>query len=188
MKKIINFLYELGMLKRIRHEGWRIIGIESPETVAAHSLRAAQIGYLLAKLENYDQPNEICTMLVWHDIHETRLGDIHKIADRYLKKDKEKAAIDQLDELAKPKIKQAILNLWQQMERKNTTAGIIAKDADLLEQALTAKEYLEQGYSGAQDWINNIKQTLKTDTAKKLIQEIEQIPNNNWWQGLKKLN
>ena len=170
MKKIINFLYELGMLKRIRHEGWRIIGIESPKTVAAHSLRAAQIGYLLAKLENYDNPNEVCTMLVWHDMHETRLGDIHKIANCYLQKDKEKVATNQLDELAKPK------------------AGVIAKDADLLEQTLTAKEYLERGYSGARDWINNIKQALKTETAKKLIQEIEQTTSNDWWQGLKKLD
>ncbi len=188
MKKIINFLYELGMLKRIRHEGWRIIGIESPKTVAAHSLRAAQIGYLLAKLENYDNPNEVCTMLVWHDMHETRLGDIHKIANCYLQKDKEKVATNQLDELAKPKIKQAILGLWQQLERKNTQAGVIAKDADLLEQTLTAKEYLERGYSGARDWINNIKQALKTETAKKLIQEIEQTTSNDWWQGLKKLD
>ncbi len=188
MKKIVNFLYELGMLKRIRHEGWRIIGIESPETVAAHSLRAAQIGYLLAKLENYDNPDEICAMLVWHDMHEARLGDIHKIANRYLQKNKEKVVTDQLDELAQPKIKQTLLILWQQLERKNTQAGIIAKDADLLEQALTAKEYLEKGYSDAQDWIDNIKQALQTNTAKKLIQEIEQTSSNDWWQGLKKLD
>ncbi len=188
MKKIANFLYELGMLKRIRHEGWRIIGVETPETIAAHSLRAAQIGYLLAKLENYDQPDEVCSILVWHDMHEARIGDIHKIANRYLHKDKEKIATDQLDDLGQPKIKQTILNLWQQLERKNTEAGIIAKDADLLEQALTAKEYLEKGYSGAQDWIDNVKQALQTNSAKKLIQEIEQTNSNDWWQGLKKLD
>ncbi|MGC9308938.1 MAG: HD domain-containing protein, partial [Thermoplasmatota archaeon] len=50
MEDSSQFIYELGMLRRIRREGWRLAGIE-PESVAAHSLRAAQIGYLLACME-----------------------------------------------------------------------------------------------------------------------------------------
>ncbi len=178
----------MGMLKRIKHEGWRLAGVDSPETVAAHSLRAAQIGYLLAKLEGYDNPAEVVLIIVWHDMHEARLGDIHKVANRYINKDKEKIVIDQLDSLANPKIKQDLLSLWQQLERKNTTAGIIAKDADLLEQAVTAKEYLEKGYSGTQNWIDNVKAALKTNTAKQLILELEKANSNDWWKNLKKLD
>lgn len=49
LKKIITFIFELVQLRRIKHEGWRLVGIDNPESVAEHSLRAAQIGYILAK-------------------------------------------------------------------------------------------------------------------------------------------
>ena len=52
LKNQINFLFELGQLKRVKHEGWRLVGVEHPESVAEHSLRAAQIGYVIAALEN----------------------------------------------------------------------------------------------------------------------------------------
>ena len=30
-------------LRRIKHEGWRLIGVDNPESVADHSLRAGKI-------------------------------------------------------------------------------------------------------------------------------------------------
>lgn len=67
-KDILNFIFELGQLKRIKHEGWRLIGVKFPESVADHCLRAAQIGYILAKMEKYENPFEVCSMVVFHDI------------------------------------------------------------------------------------------------------------------------
>ena len=97
--KILNFFFELAQLRRIKHEGWRTIGVENPESVADHSLRAAQIGYFLAKEENYKNPQEIVTMLVFHDIGECRIGDIHKIANRYVEANEEQAVKDQIQNL-----------------------------------------------------------------------------------------
>ncbi|HEC89736.1 MAG TPA: HD domain-containing protein, partial [Thermoplasmatales archaeon] len=76
-KSIAQFLFELGVLRRIQREGWKLIGVKTPETVAEHSLRAAQIGYILAKLEGYPHPEIVSTMLIFHDIGECRIGDIH---------------------------------------------------------------------------------------------------------------
>jgi putative hydrolase of HD superfamily len=84
-------------------------------------------------------------------------------------------------------IGQEILDYWKQIEHLSTTAGIIAKDADLLEQLVTAKEYLEIGYSSCQDWIDNIQKVLRTNSAKKLAEEIVQTNSTDWWAGLKKL-
>lgn len=61
--------------------------IKQPDTVAEHSLNAAQIGYILAKMEWADA-NKVATMLVWHDIAETRIGDMHKVAIWYIKNKK----------------------------------------------------------------------------------------------------
>ena len=65
--------------------------------------------------------------------------------------------------------------------------GIIAKDADLLEQALTAKELVEICYKYAQDWINNVGKRIKTKSAKKIWDELKKTDSNSWWQGLKKV-
>ncbi|MBU0964325.1 HD domain-containing protein [Patescibacteria group bacterium] len=185
-KNILNYFFELGQLKKIEHEGWRLAGVTHPETVAGHALRAAQIGFVLAKMEKYKNPQEVCTMIVFHDIAECRTGDIHKVANRYVKKDEQKAVKDQLKNINE--IGDDIFKLWQQVEQRKTTAGIIAKDADLLEQALLSKEYVEQGFSTAQDWIDNVNDYVMTDSAKKILKKLDEVKSTDWWQGLKQID
>jgi putative hydrolases of HD superfamily len=184
-KDILNLIFEFGQLRRIKHEGWRLVGVENPDSVAEHSLRAAQIGFLLAKMEKYENPYEVCTMVVFHDIGECRIGDIHKVALRYLEADEERVVREQTENLED--IGKDILKLWQEFEAKTTTAGIIAKDADRLEQAVMAKEYIERGHASAKDWIINVSRLLKTKSAKKLLKLLETTDSTDWWEGLKKL-
>jgi len=184
-KKIVDFFFELGQLRIIDHEGWRLIGVEFPESVADHSLRAAQIGFILAKLENYENPFEVCSLVIFHDIEECRIGDIHKVANRYVSADKERAVKEQLKSLGK--IGEEIFKIWKRVNFAEDRAGIIAKDADLIEQAVTAKEYMEKGYSYAEDWINNVEKKVKTNSAKKLLKLLRKSDPNDWWQGLKKI-
>jgi len=185
VKTVWNFIFELGQLRRIKHEGWRLIGVEQPESVAEHSLRAAQIAYILAVLEEYPDPNECAAIGIFHDLEECRIGDLHRVASRYVTADKERAAREQtaaLDEVG-----ERIFKLWLQDERRDTLAGIIAKDADYLEMAAMAKEHLEQGRAQARDWLENISKALKTESAKKLFAELEKTDSSDWWHGLKKI-
>jgi len=184
-EEICKFLCEMGQLRRIRHEGWRLCGVEKPESVAEHSLRAAQIGYILAKLEGYENPEEICTALVFHDIAECRIGDLHKVARRYVGADEERAVKEQTKKLGK--IGEDIFSIWRKFEHQDEKAGVIAKDADLLEMAFTAKEYVEIGYESAMDWIEKISKRLKTKSARKLLEILMKRKCLEWWQGLKKL-
>jgi len=184
-KNILNFFFELGQLRRIEHEGWRLAGIDHPESVADHTLRAAQVAYVLAHMEGYQNPAEVCAIVVFHDIGECRVGDIHKVANRYVTSDEGRAVKEQLEKL--DVLGEDIYSLWKQVEHKDTKAGIIAKDADLLEQAVMGKEYLERGYTFAQDWINNVSKRLQTKSAKRLLAGLKDSHSNDWWQGLKKL-
>ncbi|MBM3204648.1 HD domain-containing protein [Candidatus Uhrbacteria bacterium] len=184
-KEILNFFFELGQLRRIKHEGWRLAGIEYPDSVAEHSLRAAQIGLVLAHLETYENPLEVCAMLVFHDIGECRIGDLHKVANRYVQVDEDRAVKEQLVSLGE--VGESIYTLWKQVEHKDTRAGIIAKDADYVEQGILAKEYVERGYVSAEDWIKNTSRAVKTDSAKRLLAELPHTTSTDWWHGLKKL-
>ena len=184
--EIVRFFFEIGHLRRIKHEGWKLVGVDAPDSVAEHTLRAAQIGFVLAKLEDYANPYEVCTMVVFHDNGETRVGDIHKVANRYVNVDEARAVREQLARLGS--IGDVVFDLWQQVEDRVTTAGIIAKDADLLEQAVMAKELIERGYTAAQNWIDNVASLVRTASAQRLVAALADAKTSDWWQGLKKLD
>jgi putative hydrolases of HD superfamily len=184
--EIIKFLFELAQLKRIKHEGWRLVGVEHPDSVAEHSLRAAQIAFFLADAEGHPEPEKAIAMVVFHDIPETRIGDLHRVALRYAKPDEPSAVRDQTAKLGEAGRK--IRELWEEFEARETDLSKIAKDADRLEQALTAKEYIEKGHDFAVNWIDNIRKVLHTNTAKRWLEKIAETDSNVWWQGLKKLD
>ncbi|MBW1775527.1 MAG: HD domain-containing protein, partial [Deltaproteobacteria bacterium] len=47
MKALINFLFEVGMLKKTPRSGYQFLGT-GQESVAEHSFRTAIIGYMLS--------------------------------------------------------------------------------------------------------------------------------------------
>jgi len=183
-KKLLNFLFELCQLRRIKHEGLRLSGIDTPISVADHSLRAAQIGFFLAKMEECENPYEVVTMIVFHETGECRVGDIHKVANRYVEQNEEQAVKDQFAPLEDG---QELFELWNQMEHRTSIPGVIAKDADYLEKGITAKEYVEIGYKAMEDWMNNVEKHLQTKSAKDLFKEMKKMTSTDWWNGLKKI-
>lgn len=183
---VVKFFFEMAQLKRIKHEGWRLAGVECPDSVAEHSLRAAQLAYLLADAEGHAGPERATMMLVFHDIGETRIGDIHRVGRRYMTADEAAVVKEQTARLGE--MGKRIRELWNEFEDEKTEIARVAKDADRLEQALTAKEYMERGYAFAEDWIKNIRKVLYTETAKRWLEKINKMNSNDWWQGLKKLD
>lgn len=186
LHSIVTLLNELGQLRRIKHEGWRLAGIDNPESVAEHSLRAAQIAYFLAKIANYENPYEVVCMVVFHDMGECRIGDLHKIAQRYVKADEKGAVVDQCANLP-DSMKEELVRNWLDVEENRTEAGILAKDADLLEQAFMAKQYQERGISAVENWLDNIGKNLRTEAAKSILLQLKQLNTTDWWKNLKKL-
>ncbi len=183
-QNITNFCFELDQLTRVMHSGSTLLGDKTPKSVAEHSLRAAQIAFIIAKMENYKNPHEVCTMLVFHDIGECRIGDIHKVANRYLEADERRAVEEQTKPL--DTIGEEILKLWEGTEYQQTEAGIIAKDADYLEAAFNARSYVVRGFVKAQDWIDNVEKRLKTTSAKACLKQLNNADPYAWWEGLKK--
>jgi putative hydrolase of HD superfamily len=155
--------------------------------VAEHSLRAAQIAYVIAVLEGSDHPERVCAMLVFHDMTEARTRDAHKVASRYIPEIRhEQAASEQLQDMGE--VGTSIRELWDEIEHRSTPDGIIAKDADYLEMAFSGKELVERGFADAQDWIDNVEQALKTKSAKELLSALKQTRSTDWWKGLKRLS
>ena len=185
IKNLTKFLFELGMLKRVKRSGWWLAGVENPETIAEHNARAAVIAFILAKMEGADADHTAIMCLI-HDVPEVRTSDIHKVGARYInfEEAEKKSRREQL--LGLPYCPE-FLQLLEEMAEKKTKEAIIAKDADYLECLIQAREYQDIGYVETKDWIKNIMAALKTDSAKKLAKEAVKMKAHSWWYGLKKL-
>ena len=185
MKDITKFFFELGALKHTTRSGWSVAGVPKPEVVASHVFRMAHIGYMLAEMEKCDK-DKVLRMILFHDVPETRIGDFHKVASNYIDKGEGemRAAADQ-SKLLPPAIGKDYMELLKEFEERKTKEAIVARDADYLEAAITAKEYLINGYKHTQEYLDRIKAVLITESAKKILIEVEKS-DGFWWKGLKK--
>lgn len=177
---LVDFIFEVGQLKRIPHIGWLHAGVRDPERVGEHAFRAAQIAYILADMEGADV-NKTTLMTLIHDNGEARIGDHDLITQSYVdaKGAEKKAFEDQCTKLPKH-IGSHWTELFREREAKETLEAKCSKDADMLEQAFQAKEYLEQGYQNVQKWIDNIESSLHTESASKLLAAMKERSFMDW--------
>ncbi len=122
------------------------------------------------------------TALVFHEIGETRIGDLNNINKKYLPKENElKAVEDQVKNLFPE-----ILRYVKKRKLIKEHIGKIIYDADLLENVLTAKEYIKIGFQEAETWIKNIEKNSKTKSGKKLFKIILKTDPQEYLKDLNK--
>ncbi len=182
-KKVVHYIFELGCLKKFKHCGIKFAGIKDPDSLAEHAQRAAQIAYILGNLEKANA-EKCALMTLIHDNGEIRVGDQHKISRRYSNnKPNELAAFrDQTNNLPH-EIGNTFTKLYEEFEAQKTPESHVARDADMLETAFQAKEYLDNGYKTAKLWIDSVREQLKTKSGKKILAEMEKTGFSDWWQG-----
>lgn len=183
-KNIANFLFEVGVASEVKNVGWQLIKADKIPSLSQHLFRNAIIAFLLANLEGAKDPSKFAIAGLLHKLHKVRLGDRHKISANYMDYPPEvKSSItnDQLSMLG-GELKNRVKKTLDLSDEEK----VIVKDADQIELALEAKEYLDRGYSKAQVWLDRIGQVLRTESAKKLFREIVKTHSCDWWQKLKK--
>jgi putative hydrolase of HD superfamily len=186
MKPLANFLYEVGLLSKVRRSGWWLAGVDQPESVAEHSFRTAVIAYALALLEGAD-PELAAAVALFHDIHEARILDMHKVGQQYADWGPAEAGAmrDQLRAMPPP-LARAVRRYQAGFRDLRTKESVIARDADHLECLVRAREYQEVGYAEVKDWIANSRKRLRTASAKRLAKACIEVKPQEWWEGLKR--
>jgi len=182
--KLLNFIAEAGMLKRVRRSGWWVLGIKDVETVAEHSFRCAVIGYVLARSENVP-PYSVLLMTMFNDIHEARISDLHKMSQRYFEYEKaeDRAFAEQISALPKG-MKRELAGVHRDYRKQKTKESVIARDADILECLIQAKEYHAHGFKEAVKFMKKAPGFLKTKSAKGLWRLAKKTDINKWWEDL----
>ncbi len=164
----VEFLFSLGVLKRIKRSGWIYAGIRDPESIAEHSFRVGVIAFLLAKKEGKD-PYKASTYALFHDLDEIFKGDLNRVQKLFLEIKKDSIEVFPRD-----------LPLEIPEEYKD-----IIRDADKIEMLLTAIEYMEVFNVDLSEWVENAKESVVTKAGRDLVEEI--LKNKEkvyWWRGL----
>ena len=185
-KNLVKFLFEAGQLKQVKRSGWWIINIKDPENVAEHSFRCAIVGYVLSKMEKCNT-EKVVLMCLFQDLPEARITDLHKVAHRYIdvRKAEKEAFREQMERLPKESADE-LTKLFMEFSSDSSKEGVVARDADLLENVLSAKEYYDLGHKEAARWIHHIRKLIKTQSAMTLLKTIEKTNSKEWSFGLKK--
>ncbi len=182
----INLFAEAGLLKKIKRSGWWVAGIKDPESVADHSFRCAVIAYYLAHLERVD-PFKTMAMALFNDIHEARINDLHKMGHHYIdfKEAEKKVFKDQVAHLNKG-VKKEMTDLRKEYDEQKTKASLVARDADILECLMQAKEYYDNGYLKTKKFFKKAPDHLKTKSARQFWAKIQAWDSSRWWEDIVK--
>jgi putative hydrolase of HD superfamily len=187
MRAIIRLFHEAGHLKRSKRTGWWVAGITNPESVAEHSWRTALIAYFIALAEGAD-PERAASIGVFHDLAETRTGDIEYVGRHYLTAAADETiAKDQARDLPSA-LTDAFLAVIRQAEDGTSLEAICARDADKLECLLQAREYQRQGHQDVQEWIENMAAAVRTPTGRALAQAALTADPGDWWREVAALH
>jgi putative hydrolase of HD superfamily len=177
MKSFVNFLFEVGMLKKTPRTGYQFLG-SGAESVAEHSFRTAIIGYTLSLQVPQVDARKAALMCLFHDLHEARTGDHNYVNKRYVRVDEKKALGEMAQELP---FGSDILALCQEFSHGDSLEAQISRDADQLDLILELKEKLDLGNRYASDWLRYAIERLRTESARKLAQEFLETDSTEWW-------
>ncbi len=181
-KKIINFFFELQVLKRTPRTGLKNVGIKNSDSVAEHIFLTSQIAYILGKMEKVNA-ERAALIALFHDNGEVRIGDADVMAGIYLnnKEVEEKVFLEQIKNLPG---EGEIKSIYKEWVERDTPEAVIARDADLLELSLQIKCFLDLGNKLLNIWLKYIKTHLKTKSAKKLFETMEKTNIDDWWREI----
>jgi len=182
---LIEFLSEIMMLKRRKREGFRNVGVRETDSLAEHICITCQIAWVLAAMEGVDV-SKCVKMALIHDNGEIRTGDHDWVGQSYLR-EKEKAELEALKDqtsVLEKSLGEEMMSLYKEKEEGKTKEAVVVQDADIIEVLLQAKIYYESGYRITKKWIRRIKQSIKTESGKKIVAEMEQSKKDFtdcWW-------
>ena len=74
--------------------------------------------------------------------------------------------------------------MWREVEEDLTPAARLAKDAERLEMAFSARELVTRGFADAQRWIEDLRKQLKTRGALELLDLVDRADPAAWWKDL----
>lgn len=178
MRRVAEFLFEAGTLKRTPRSGWQFLPGAAPESVAEHSFRATLIAWVLAEADEHADVARTTELALVHDLAEARTGDLNYVHQKYATVDEAGAEADMCLGLPFGDRLGALLAEYREGASRESA---LAHDADQLEMLLSLKERLDGGVPAAEEWIPAVVDRLRSETARALAEDILAGHTQDWW-------
>ncbi len=177
MKNIAALLFEANILKNIPRAGYHFLGA-GKESVAEHSFSATFIAYVMSMMEPDVDSLRLISMCLVHDLPEARIGDQNYVQKKYVTVDEEKAVADATRHLP---FGASLADLIREFNAQETDESKMAYDADQLSFILDLKSISDIGHKSPDQWLPVVQQRLKTETGRRLAEEIMSTTWDAWW-------
>jgi putative hydrolases of HD superfamily len=117
---------------------------------------------------------------MFHDTQETRLGDVPSVGKAYvITAPNPEVTADQVAGFP-AEVGQAVRQVVDEYEARETLEARLAKDADKLECLIQAREYQAQGHEDVPPWIETSAAALRSTSARQLAEACQQVPPRQW--------
>ncbi len=184
MKRDIDFLYEVGSLRKV-DRAWQQVITAKTENVAEHVFRVAMTAWLIAIAEKADVSKVLKIALI-HDMAESRTRDIAFMHRDYVVRHEELA---ESHIFADTLLEIEAHALLKEYAKRESLESKIVKDADNIEVDLELKELVKIGDAAALRMQKEHRPTVRakklyTKTAKNMWDQIQKSDPNNWHQSL----
>ena len=155
---VVDRLLEAIVLKDVERAGWLRVGIEAPESVAAHSWGVAFL--VLALLPEDHDLERALSYAVLHDLAEVRVGDItpQDEVSRADKIQREQRAMDQL--LAGWSRGGRLKARWERYEAQQDSEARFVRQLDRLDMALQAVAYAERDHLDLAEFLRSAERVV----------------------------
>jgi putative hydrolase of HD superfamily len=117
-------------------------------------------------------------MCLFHDLPESRTGDLNYVNKHYVDVKEDQAIRDLAKTLP---FGEELQKLHEEFKEGETREAKLARDADQLDLILELKEHQDLGNRYAEDWIYFACKRLKTDLGKELASQILETDSTAWW-------
>ena len=178
--KLVDFFFELNSLNRLQRTGFAFLGAGG-ESVAAHSFQVVALAWVLGSLRSDVDGERLMTMALFHDLAETRTGDLNLVQKQYAQADETLAVAEICKGLPfGDRIEQV---LAEYAEGRSIEARL-TNDADQLALLLELKQMIDVGYAPPRRWIDPVCARLRTDLGRRFSQLILAAHKDRWWMQL----
>ena len=181
MKHIVNLIFEAYHLKRIPRSGAQMLG-GNLGTIAEHTYLTCIIGMILAMQEGANVERTVLLCL-FHDLPESRIGDMNFIQKRYQMSFEDEAIKEQVQNL-NTNLKNNLLSIYEEYQNRQTPESKLVHEADILEQLICEKVASENGNHQAKNWLDYSLKQLSTKTGQLIGKEVLASKSYDWWQNL----
>lgn len=182
---IVSFAHEAGHLKQLKRAGWLHAGVRDPESVAEHSFRVGVLAFCIAIQEGANA-DRAATLALFHDLPETRIGDIPAVGKRYVKTADPQYVIGEQVAVLPAALAARIAALVNEHEGAKTPDATAeakcSRDADKIECLLQAREYQREGYTELGLWVSSMAESVVTETGKRLAAAALDVSPGDWWE------